>query len=54
MPPKSRQETITTSIRVKEGKWKEARKAAIDYDISISELIEQAIDLWIKDKEKEK
>ncbi len=46
-------ETTTTTIRIKGEKLKEAKHAAIDWDISLSELIEEGIDLWIKGKKKE-
>jgi hypothetical protein len=44
---------IVTSLRVDANLWKEARKAAIDCDISLGELIDQAVKDWI-DKQKEK
>jgi post-segregation antitoxin (ccd killing protein) len=46
------QETIqreTTSIKVKPDLWKEAKKEAINNDITVSELVEDAIDRWIKE-----
>lgn len=42
---------IVTSLRVDQNLWKEARKAAIDCDITLGELIDAAIRDWIK-KEK--
>lgn len=38
---------IVTSLRVDPDLWKEARKAAIDCDITLGELIDQAIRDWI-------
>jgi hypothetical protein len=43
---------IVTSLRVDPALWKEARKAAIDCDISLGELIDQAIRDWIEKQEK--
>jgi hypothetical protein len=46
---------IVTSLRVDADLWKEARKAAIDYDLSLGELIDQAVRDWIaKQEEKDK
>lgn len=44
---------IITSLRVDANLWKEARKAAIDCDISLGELIDEAVRDWIARKEKE-
>jgi predicted HicB family RNase H-like nuclease len=38
----------TTSIKIKPELWKEAKIEAIRKDIDLSELVEQAIDEWIK------
>lgn len=43
---------IVTSLRVDPHLWKEARKAAIDCDITLGELIDQAIRDWIEKQEK--
>ncbi len=48
MPSKS----VTTTIRIKEDKLKEAKHAAIDHDISLAELIEEGIELWLKENKK--
>lgn len=45
---------IVTSLRVDPNLWKEARKAAIDRDITLGELIDQAIREWIEKKGKRK
>lgn len=42
---------IVTSLRVDQSLWKEARKAAIDCDITLGELIDQAIRDWIAKQE---
>jgi len=38
----------STSIKIDPELWKEAKKAAIDADITLSELVEEAIREWIK------
>jgi hypothetical protein len=43
---------IVTSLRVDPSLWKEARKAAIDCDISLGELVDQALRDWISKQEK--
>lgn len=43
---------IVTSLRVDANLWKEARKAAIDSEISLGELIDQAVRDWIEKQEK--
>jgi predicted HicB family RNase H-like nuclease len=43
---------IVTSLRVDSNLWKEARKAAIDCEISLGELIDQAVRDWIAKQEK--
>ena len=45
---------IVTSLRVDPDLWKEARKAAIDCDITLGELIDQAVRDWIAKQEQEK
>jgi len=39
---------IVTSIRIDPELWKEFRKVAIDRDMKVSELLEQAIRLFLK------
>ena len=43
---------IVTSLRVDPELWKEARKAAIDCDITLGELIDQAIRNWLVEQAK--
>jgi len=43
---------IVTSLRVDANLWKEAKKAAIDCDISLGELIDQAVRDWIEKQDK--
>lgn len=39
---------IVTSLRVNADSWKQAKIEAIRHDMTLTDLIEQAIDLWIK------
>ena len=48
----SEKREIVTSLRVDADLWKEARKAAIDCEISLGELIDQAVRDWIAKQEK--
>ena len=38
----------STSIKIKPSVWKEAKKGAIDHDKTVSELVEEAIEQWMK------
>jgi hypothetical protein len=49
--PTEKNQTVT-SLRVDTDLWKEARKAAIDCDITLGELIDQALRDWIAKQEK--
>jgi post-segregation antitoxin (ccd killing protein) len=40
----------TTSIKIKPDLWKEAKIQAIKDDIDLSELVEKAIERWIKEQ----
>ncbi len=42
-----------TSLRVNPKLWKEARVEAIKHDITLSDLVEEAITEWIKKKHAE-
>jgi hypothetical protein len=50
--PLDEKNQIVTSLRVDPSLWKEARKAAIDCDITLGELIDQAVRDWIEKQEK--
>jgi len=39
---------IVTSLRVNSDSWKQAKIEAIRHDLTLTDLIEQAIDLWIE------
>jgi hypothetical protein len=42
----------STSIKIKPSKWKEAKIEAVKQDITVSELVEDAIDKWIREHRK--
>ena len=55
MPTEAKQvEREATSIKVKPDIWKEAKIEAIRYGKTVSELVEEAIEAWIKERKKEK
>jgi hypothetical protein len=41
-----------TSIKIKPKIWKEAKKTAIDESKTVSELVEEALEKWIKEHKK--
>jgi hypothetical protein len=41
-----------TSIKIKPKLWREAKKEAIDEDKTVSELVEEALEKWIKEHKK--
>jgi len=45
-------EREATSIKVKPELWKEAKIEAIRQGKTVSELVEEAIETWIKEKKK--
>jgi len=45
-------ERETTSIKVKPELWKEAKIEAIKQGKTVSELVEEAIEVWIKERKK--
>lgn len=49
------QETIqreATSIKIKPDLWKDAKIEAVKHDKTVSELVEEAIEEWIKEHRK--
>ena len=42
-------ERVTTSIKIDPELWKQAKHAAIDRGIDVSDLVEEAIRLWLKE-----
>lgn len=42
-------ERVTTSIKVNPEVWKKAKIEAIKHDLELSELVEKAIEEWVKE-----
>lgn len=45
---------LVTSLRIDPEIWKEAKVQAIRNDITLTQLVEEAINCWIKEKTKKK
>lgn len=41
-------ERVTTSIKIEPNLWKKAKIEAIKHDIDVSELVEKAIEEWVR------
>lgn len=55
MQKEQTEERESTSIKIKPSVWKRAKIEAITHDKQLSQIIEEGIELWIKQqKEKEK
>jgi hypothetical protein len=48
----SNKEQIVTSLKVDPALWKQAKIAALECDITLGELIDQAVRDWIEKQEK--
>ncbi len=48
--PDDDKKQLVTSLRVDSGLWKEAKVQAIMHDITLTELVEEAINLWMQEK----
>jgi predicted HicB family RNase H-like nuclease len=46
--PVNEKDQFVTSLRINPEIWKEAKIQAIKHDITLTELIEEAINCWIK------
>jgi predicted DNA-binding protein len=46
------QQRETTSIKIKPKVWRETKKQAIDEGRTVSELVEEALEKWIKEHKK--
>lgn len=42
--------TVVTSVKVDENLWKEAKKKAIDEGITLQDLLNEAVEDWMKKK----
>lgn len=45
-------ERVATSIKIDPEVWKKAKIEAIKHDLELSELVEKAIEAWIKGEKK--
>jgi predicted HicB family RNase H-like nuclease len=52
--PINEKEQIVTSLKVNPELWKQAKIAALQCDITLGELIDQAVRDWIEKQEKGK
>jgi len=47
-------EQIVTSLKVDPALWKQAKMQALEHDITLGEVIDEALREWIKKQEKTK
>jgi hypothetical protein len=52
MPEPEAVQREATSIKVRPDLWKEAKIEAVKHDKTVSELVEEAIEVWIKEHRK--
>lgn len=52
MPESETVEREATSIKIKPDLWKEAKIEAIKHEKTVSELLEEAVEQWIKEHRK--
>jgi predicted HicB family RNase H-like nuclease len=50
--PIEEKKQLVTSLRIDPEIWKQAKVEAIQHDITLTQLVEEAIDCWIKMKKK--
>jgi hypothetical protein len=48
--PTDDKKQFVTSLRVDSDLWKEAKVQAIRHDITLTELVEEALNLWMQEK----
>lgn len=48
--PEEDKKQLVTSLRVDSDLWKEAKVQAIRHDITLTELVEEALNLWMQEK----
>jgi hypothetical protein len=48
--PEEEKRQLVTSLRVDSDLWKEAKVQAIMHDITLTELVEEALNLWMQEK----
>jgi predicted DNA-binding protein len=52
VPETKKEQRTATSIKIKPDVWKEAKIEAIKEGRTVSELVEEAIETWIKEHKK--
>ena len=52
MTKQSTEERESTSLKIRPSVWKSAKHEAINHDKQLSELVEEAIEEWIKNHKK--
>jgi hypothetical protein len=52
MPESETLQREATSIKIKPDLWKEAKIEAVKHDKTVSELVEEAVEVWIKEHKK--
>jgi hypothetical protein len=52
MPEQETVQRETTSVKVKPDLWKEAKIEAVKQDKTVSELLEEALEAWLKANKK--
>ena len=51
---KDEKELIVTSLKVEPSLWKKAKMSALEHDITLGQLVDEAVKEWIEKKESEK
>lgn len=39
----------STSLKIRPSVWKKAKISAVEHEIQLSELVEKAVEIWVKD-----
>jgi predicted HicB family RNase H-like nuclease len=52
--PINEKDQFVTSLRINPEIWKEAKVQAIKHDMTLTELVEEAINCWIKQQAKKR
>jgi predicted HicB family RNase H-like nuclease len=52
--PIEEKKQLVTSLRINPDIWKEAKVQAIRHDITLTELVEEAINCWIRQQTEKK
>jgi predicted HicB family RNase H-like nuclease len=52
--PTEEKKQLVTSLRIDPEVWKQAKVEAIQHDITLTQLVEEAINCWIKSQQSSK